>query len=179
MVTTHATMNEVSRRFWPAAGRRTPAKRTWVWLGAVAVATGLLGMALLPPFVSPVLRALLMDGFSSVCHQMPGRSPHVQGIALAVCDRCLGIYGGLVLGSAATRWWRAAWARIRRWGFVPLALLLVPAGVDWIGPVLGLWESFPLSRALTGWIAGVGGGAFVVDRVLASVARRSSFDGDG
>ncbi|MFP4227238.1 MAG: DUF2085 domain-containing protein [Salinivenus sp.] len=137
------------------------------------MATGLLGLALLPPVVSPGLRAVLMEGFSSVCHQLPDRSPHVQGIAFAVCDRCLGIYTGLVLGTAVTGWRWAAWAAVRRWGLLPLLLVLVPVGVDWVGPVLGLWESTPLSRVLTGGLAGVGGGAFVVDRVLAAVSPAS------
>jgi uncharacterized membrane protein len=149
-----------------------------MWLGAVVVGAMGLGLAVLPPFVSPSLRAVLMEGFASVCHQWPGRSPHLHGVQLAVCDRCLGIYAGLLVGAVATRWGRAGWRRIRPWGLLLLLVLVAPAAVDWVGPVVGLWESVPVSRSLTGLVAGMGGGGFVVDRLLASI-RSATPSADG
>ncbi len=152
---------------------------TGAWLAGVALFGGLVVVVLLPPVVPPSLRAVLMEGFSSVCHQLPGRSPHLHGVQLAVCDRCLGIYVGLALGSGATRWGRTMWHRVRAWGPLPLALVLVPAGVDWALPVLGLWESVPLSRGLTGFLAGLGGGGLVVDRIFTSWGAAPSSTGGG
>lgn len=166
-------MSRIGRSFWNQS-----APRTRVWLGAVVVGAMVLGLAVLPPFVSPSVRAVLMDGFASVCHQWPGRSHHLHGVQLAVCDRCIGIYTGLLLGAVATRWGRTGWRWIRTWGLLPLLVLVAPAAVDWLGPAAGLWESVPISRSLTGLFAGIGGGGFVVDRLLASIgSAASSTDG--
>ena len=167
-------MSRTARRDW----HRKPFP-TRAWLAGVGLLVVMLGIAVLPPFVSPSLRVVLMEGFSSVCHQLPGRSVHHHGVQLAVCDRCLGIYVGLVLGSAATRWGRAVWERVRAWGLFPLAMVLVPVGIDWLAPVLGLWESVPLSRSLTGLLAGIGGGGVVADRILTSIGSEAPSAGEG
>lgn len=36
---------------------------------------------------------------SFICHQIPERSFHLDGIQLPVCARCFGLYGGGALGS--------------------------------------------------------------------------------
>jgi uncharacterized membrane protein len=161
-------MSSTARTDW----HRSPFP-TRAWLVGIGLLGAMVSIAILPPFVSPSLRAVVMEGFSSVCHQLPGRSPHLHGVPLAVCDRCLGIYVGLVLGSGATRWGREGWRRVRTWGLFPLAMVLVPVAIDWGAPVLGLWESVPLSRSLTGLLAGFGGGGVVADRILVSLGSES------
>jgi uncharacterized membrane protein len=133
-------------------------------------AGGVLGLALLPPFVSPAWRAVLMNAFAPVCHQLPARSPFLGGVQIAICDRCAGIYLGVVLGVAtvavARRLWRAAGRH------APLVLLgsLGPLGVDWVGPLIGLWPNTPLSRAATGLVFGIAAGSFAAARLLRGAA---------
>lgn len=115
----------------------------------------LLGAALLPPFLPVGWRAVLMEGFSSLCHQIPGRSPHLRGVPLAICDRCLGIYGGLLLGVLGVpvcwRWQRG----LRGYATILLGTTGGLMGLDWIGPILGTWPNVPWSRLLTGAAFGV------------------------
>jgi uncharacterized membrane protein len=144
------------------------------------------GVAWLPPVVSPEVRAALMKAFAPLCHQMPSRSPHVNGVALAVCDRCMGIYGGLLLGAGLAAGVRvlATWVVPSRVSHGTLAraaktvLLgaLVPIGIDWLGPMLSAWTPLagwgntPLSRALTGALLGAAGGALL----MFSIAKNAS-----
>ena len=69
-----------------------------MWGGISVGSVMVVALTLLPPWLSPETRAILMQAFSALCHQIPGRSPAVDGVPLAVCDRCLGIYSGFALG---------------------------------------------------------------------------------
>ena len=109
----------------------------------------------------------MMDVFAPLCHQLPARSPAVDGTQLAVCDRCLGIYGGVLVGVATAGWVRGLWARLRAVDHLVLLGSLLPLAVDWLGPVLGLWTNGPLSRAATGLLFGVVAASFAATRVLA------------
>lgn len=162
-----------------AVSQATWSRTTWLWWGGIVAGLGLvLGMAWLPPVVSPEARAILMKAFAPLCHQMPSRSPHVGGVALAVCDRCMGIYGGLLLGTGLAAGVRllATWmvpARVSdgtlsRTARTVLLGALVPIGVDWLGPILSAWTPLagwgntPFSRMLTGALLGVAGGALLM-----------------
>lgn len=127
----------------------------------VAIGSVLLILAGLPPFVGEEVRQALMLVFSSLCHQIPERSPHVDGIQLAVCHRCFGIYFALAVGAAA-------YGFLQRWDdpinrharlFV-LGAVLIP-GVDWLGDVVGLWINTAVSRAATGAVFGLVLGYFL------------------
>jgi len=109
-----------------------------------------------------------MAAFGAACHQLPARSLHVDGVQIAVCDRCLGIYSGLFVGSLAMWALRMTWQRFETMGRYVLLGALVPLGIDWIGPVVGLWQNVPVSRAITGFLFGAAAGAFVIDRLLRS-----------
>lgn len=149
--------------------------RPWsVWMGMLAAVGGLLAGALAPPFLSPQWRAVVMHVFSPVCHQLSARSPFWGEIQIAICDRCAGIYVGLVVGVATIGLARLAWARVETQRQYVLLGSLVPLGVDWIGPVVGLWTNTPLSRAATGILFGVIVGSFVADRVLTAAKRGQS-----
>lgn len=147
---------------------RTPSLRgrRLSWLGLLAATVALVAAALSPPLLSPKWRAAVMHAFAPVCHQIPVRSPFLGGVQLAICDRCAGIYLGLVLGVATVGWGHRLWRRAGRHDRSVLLGSLVPAGVDWIGPILGLWSSVPASRALTGMMFGVVAASFVADRLL-------------
>jgi uncharacterized membrane protein len=140
-----------------------------------AVVTVLAG-ALSPPLLSPTWRAAMMHVFSPVCHQIPVRSPVLGGVQIAICDRCTGIYLGLVIGVATVGWGRGIWRAIGRHDRYLLLGSLVPAGIDWLGPILGLWGNGPVSRALTGMLFGIVAASFVADRLLTRLRRRPEAD---
>ncbi len=112
-----------------------------------------------------------MHVFSPVCHQMTVRSPHLGGVQLALCDRCVGIYLGLVIGVATVGWGQPLWRSLGTYGRYVLLGSLVPMGVDWIGPILGLWGNGVVSRATTGMIFGVIAASFVTDRMLRRIVQ--------
>lgn len=92
--------------------------------------------------------------FNSLCHQMADRSFWINGQPMAVCSRCIGIYGGFALG----------------WILLPLApflevkaiasikkivvFMLLLNIIDATGNFLALWQNTTLSRSLLGGVLG-------------------------
>lgn len=130
------------------------------WAAALAATAVLLAAVLAPPFLSPIVRAPLVAGFHVLCHQLPERSFFLDGVQLAACHRCTGIYAGLVLGVLELLLWRpGAWGK----GAEGLALLVAvtPAALDWSGEALGLWPGSAASRVATGlWFGAIAGFLF-------------------
>jgi uncharacterized membrane protein len=119
-------------------------------------------LIVLPPFVGVAPRMMLMGAFSSVCHQIADRSPTIDGVQLAVCHRCFGIFTGLAVASTlfvvlitARQWLKA------RAGLVILCAL-APVAADWGADALGLWSNSPFSRTVTGAVFGFTMGALLV-----------------
>jgi hypothetical protein len=144
-----------------------------------------------------------MQAFSALCHQLPSRSPVIDGVPLAVCDRCLGIYGGFALGLVAAALVRVAAplfaspakkrddvTKTYRWLFdrtkFVLIGMLVPLAIDWVGPVmleaaptLG-WTNTPVSRAVTGGLLGMAGAVLLVISIARNMIRsRGSHESQG
>lgn len=152
-------------------GDRAAARWCGLALGAVAALVVLLDLlpALLPgtPFDWAARLA-----FHGLCHQLPERSPSIDGHVLAVCHRCTGIYAGVWLGGVlaalgvrvpAER--RAFWAA----AVAPIALH-VPA--SWIFPVLDI----PALRVVSGLLTGAASGAalaLLLSVVLKAVLARA------
>jgi uncharacterized membrane protein len=117
----------------------------------------ILALALtLAPLAAPLLAAshplaalLIRNFFSRLCHQAPQRSFVVDGSAVAVCVRCLGVYWGVALG-ALVRWKGALW-----W----LALALVVNLADVASGGLHWHGNLPLLRFFFGLMLGLGVGA--------------------
>ena len=147
------------------------------WYVLLAVTSGVLVLAMLPPILPPSLQAVVRDGFAPVCHQMPSRSLHIGSIPVAVCDRCTGIYVGLVLGVAGTGWGSDLWGMLGSYGRYVLLGAIVPLGLDWAGPLLHLWENSPVSRILTGLLFGGVAASYVTIRLLRRKARASGTGG--
>jgi len=107
-----------------------------------------------------------MQAFAGVCHQLPSRSPHIDGVALAVCHRCLGTYLGLPAAVLIFSSLRGLWPFSRK--AAPWVLLgaAIPAIVDWSGDVLGIWTNTPVSRMITGGILGLFAGYFLVAAIV-------------
>lgn len=125
------------------------------WWLAVGVLLVVVFVVLLPPFVGERLRTLLMAAFSGVCHQLPERSPHLHGIPLAVCHRCLGIYLGLAAAAAAFRFLPGRDGLLERSAPWWIVVALAVPGLDWLAGVAGLWSSGPFVRIATGSVFGV------------------------
>jgi len=143
-----------------------PRSRRLAWGSLLATTAFVLAVALSTPLLSPAGRAAVMHLFAPVCHQIPVRSPFVDGVQLALCDRCAGIYLGLVVGVATVGVGHRLWRRAGRYDRYLLLGSLGPIGIDWIGPLLGLWANTPISRSLTGLFFGVVAASFVADRLL-------------
>lgn len=99
---------------------------------------------------------LAMMTFEPLCHQAPDRSLMISGTTMAVCSRCLGIYGafsgGLFLFPVVL-WGMRVYAH-----GVSVRLMVLALGVmviDFIGNGVGLWTNTHLSRILTGMLFGL------------------------
>lgn len=144
----------------------TTSRAYWGWMGLQGAAFILLIFALAPPWLPPHLQAVFMQAFAPFCHQLPARMPHIDGAALAVCDRCIGIYSGAVIGVAIGGWWGLIRRTLPRIHPVWLAAGLLPALIDWAGPWLGLWTNVPFSRSLTGLLLGAAVGLFLTASLM-------------
>lgn len=99
----------------------------------------------------------------------------MDGVALAVCHRCLGTYLGLPVAVLVFSSLRGLWPFSRK--AAPWVLLgaAIPAIVDWSGDVLGIWTNTPVSRMITGGILGLFAGYFLVAAIVeAFIARKRS-----
>lgn len=100
------------------------------------------------------LAALIYRLFSRICHQLDGRSFHLNGHAWAVCIRCSAIYLAFLAGLCCYPFFRGSANRtIPSLPFLIAALLpmLIDVGLD----VLGIHESSSVSRLGTGAVFGI------------------------
>ena len=95
------------------------------------------------------------EAFRVLCHQDPARSFWVNGVPMAVCSRCFGIYSGFALfwlgvplaGKLGSRdLFQGKWVLITAFG---LNL------VDVIANMLGFWQNSLVSRFLLGSTVGL------------------------
>src|ERR1700730_16137433 len=107
----------------------------------------------LAPLAAPMLAAshpfaalLIRNFFSRLCHQDPSRSFVVDGSAVAVCVRCLGIYWGAAVGMVV----RLRWAR---WLLIAAVVLNL---VDVVSGVMRWHGNLPVFRFFLGLMFGVG-----------------------
>lgn len=91
--------------------------------------------------------AFLYFSFSSICHQIPGRSFSLLGHPLPVCHRCSGIYLGLLLGSLIeSRFVHRSRQEHRVWILAACA----PMFLDFVLSYSGLWAGTAQTRFFTG-----------------------------
>lgn len=138
--------------------RRKPSVKWVAWGLSVLILACVVGVVTLPPWVDLPLRLAIMQALDPFCHQIAERSPHVDGVPLAVCHRCFGVYVGLFLGPwmmLATRSWHS-----NAPGLI-IGLSLVPLSVDWGLEVIGWVSNTPISRVMTGGLFGVVAGVLV------------------
>jgi uncharacterized membrane protein len=96
----------------------------------------------------------IYTAFHRICHQIDGRSLHLQGLPLAACARCTAIYGGFFVGVLLyplIRPLRDLRSPSRR----TLVLAILPMIVDVALAFAGVHESNTISRLMTGSLFGV------------------------
>ena len=146
----------------------------WLAPGLAALAVGwLLVIVAAPMLWTPVAGVMYALG-SFICHQLPERSFHLQGVQLPVCARCLGLYCGGAFGSVIGA--SAIVGKVSRRGR-PLGRALrwrwtVAAAIPTLATIVLEWGfGWPISntvRAVAALPFGVAV-AFVVVRALATV----------
>src|SRR5262245_30156247 len=82
---------------WPSAYHLVVPR--WVAPGVAVLASAWVVLIIAAPFLWIPAAAVMYAAGSFICHQIPERSFHLDGIQLPVCARCFGLYGGGALGS--------------------------------------------------------------------------------
>ncbi|MEX2573765.1 MAG: DUF2085 domain-containing protein [Balneolaceae bacterium] len=103
--------------------------------------------------------------FRGVCHQLPERSFHIDGVPMAVNARCFGIFSGLLAGwllipAASARLFRQGWPGILLGCAVAVNVMDFSAGNLWV------WNSSNFSRFFFGAFLGVGVVCMLADRFI-------------
>ena len=151
----------------------------WVADHWLALVNALMAVYVALPLAAPALVAagwtreagLIYWAYACTCHQLPSHSWFPFGYQMAYCQRDTAIYGAMLLGGLAyarQRYWTRG---LPWWGY---ALLSLPIAIDGGAAVLGIRESTPLLRTLTGVLFGLASAWFVyplMDRGLAEVLR--------
>lgn len=141
----------------------------WVW----AIATAVIFLWLLAIVAAPLLEAGGVKSvsqpvyrfFSYMCHQISSRSFHYHEYQLAVCARCVGFYGGFLLGFIVypfVREMNNTDSFPRFWLFAAM----IPMGIDFGLTFFEIWENTHLSRSVTGLILGFACAFFIVPALV-------------
>jgi uncharacterized membrane protein len=112
--------------------------------------------------------AVIYQGFSTVCHQMPERSFYFYGHPMGVCSRCASIYAGFIIGLSLYPFLRD----LREDRFPPRWILIgaaIPTAIDFTGGILGLFANTFPSRALTGILFGAVAAFYVTPGLVSAL----------
>src|SRR5262249_51208305 len=77
---------------------------------------------------------------------------HIAGQKMACCERCFAIYTSILVAGLVVALLRRT---VRRPQPPIVALLILPAAIDGFGQLIGLWQSTPATRVLTGALLGI------------------------
>ncbi len=132
-----------------------PLVRHWL-LGANALNAALVGLSMLAPYLRHVgwdRVAMAISGlYGTLCAQTPTHSFYLYGHPVALCERCLAIYGALLVGGVLFARLRPTVSRLPLLIFFALSL---PVGLDGVTQALGWRESTRELRLLTGGLFGL------------------------
>ncbi|MEO8083851.1 MAG: DUF2085 domain-containing protein [Ardenticatenales bacterium] len=101
-------------------------------------------------------------------HQ-PVTDPRI-GYQVAICERDVATFTALFSASVALAWLRRRTGRIPPLPAALYVLAIVPIGLDGLTQLVGLRESTPLLRTLTGAVFGAATAAFVLPQLEAAMA---------
>jgi uncharacterized membrane protein len=141
----------------------------WVathWLAVfIGYGVSVLGLATLAPVLESANHGtaarFIYLPFRLICHQRDDRSFHLAGEKLAFCERDVAIVAAAVLTGfifAMLRHWRS----LPLIGFGAVVALALPMALDGGTQLVGLRESTPDLRVLTGTVFSIGVGWFVL-----------------
>ena len=100
--------------------------------------------------------------FRLMCHGRMERCLELFGVPMPVCARCVGIYGGMLLGILA--FWAIPLLREKVMRTVAL-VCVVPLAIDGLTQLSGLRESTNELRVATGIVAGLAFGLWILSAV--------------
>ena len=108
--------------------------------------------------------------FRLMCHGKVERCLEIFDAPMPICARCVGIYGGMLLGILA--FWAIPLLRekVMRWVALVCA---VPLAIDGLTQLTGLRESTNELRIATGVVAGLAFGLWILSAVERRDARSS------
>ena len=141
-------------------------------MSALAVgASGWLALLVFAPLLPVPLAAITYLFGSLICHQLPDRSFHLDGVQLPVCARCIGLYAGTALMTLSRLVpWSGARTNDQGW-LTPRTILvagLAPTLLTVVLEMLGAWSPSNVVRAAAGLALG-GAVAFVVTGAVATL----------
>lgn len=93
--------------------------------------------------------------FDFLCHQNPDRSFLLNGELMAVCSRCLGIYGTFMIGVLLMPLIPHFLAVINAQYLKLIVITIVINFLDVLGNSIGIWTNTLLSRFLLGSLFGL------------------------
>ncbi|WP_020404392.1 DUF2085 domain-containing protein [Gracilimonas tropica] len=119
-----------------------------ITLMVIALGPGLFGSG-------EIFNAWQYQVFDRICHQDPARSFQLAGVQMAVCSRCLGIYGLFMIGWILLPLFKIVQdinsQQEKKWLIAAIILNLV----DVTGNYLGFWTNTLSSRLILGGILGI------------------------
>lgn len=125
-----------------------------LWNGFLAL---LIGGSFLGPWLQSAGLEEEADGvyglYHYLCHQLPYRSSFVFGHKVCLCDRCVALYAGLLLGGLIFACVRD---HVRSISLKAFALFCLPMALDGFTQLFGWRESDLTLRLVTGLIFGLG-----------------------
>lgn len=133
------------------------AHNKWGYLGLVVTASLLVLIGLGPGLFSAehaLPNSWQYRFFSVLCHQETARSFTFNGIQMAVCTRCIGIYGAFLVGLMAmplVSYINFSFKTEKYWLIGSIILNLL----DIIGNYLGFWTNTHISRLVLGSVFGL------------------------
>ena len=140
---------------WSRSGYATLLLMSLLWVA------GILASPLLFHVQKPVAGTGIRMLYSPVCHQDVQRTHHVFHWPMAVCHRCSGVYFSFTLVvlffPLLKRWRFLASFSVRR-----SAIFILPMFLDYMLDVAGVWVNSPISRTVSGSIAGIGLAFFTI-----------------
>lgn len=99
---------------------------------------------------------------SRVCHQQLDRTIHLQGVPLAVCSRCTGIYTVLFVAIAFFSYFSTFVISAKRYIVPIFALISLALVLDGVSNLFQLWHTPDAIRLLTGVLWGLPAGMLLV-----------------
>lgn len=156
--------------------RKAGLDHLWIYLAMLAITTGIFLIALGPGLFggTPVYwySSWQRVAFSSFCDQIPSHSFSINGVQMAVCSRCIGIYGSLWFGTMILPLTGSRFLpplSFRRKMLVTSMVIII---IDVLGCLAGIWTDSNISRLITGLFLGFST-AWVLSGSIFVVTKRS------